>query len=135
MTDDHDKDMKEWELEEEIAFLKERNKELERLMDLMESDTIQTFADGRYFDTVRLTIMDLLSCNVSLSKVDEVIRTVLRNLAGKEIDRLPSMATKSMILLEARHLADVEVGSAIRRCRPEDAVGNCIHGDGTTKFH
>ena len=37
--------------------------------------------------------------------------------------------------MEARHHADVEVATAISACRPEDAVGNCIHGDGTTKFH
>ena len=99
----------------------------------MEDPEIEIFEDGKYKDSIRPTIMELLASNVSLSKVDEVIRTVLQNIAGKEVTRLPSMGTKSRILVEARHLADVEVATAISACRPEDAVGNCIHGDSTHK--
>eukprot|EP00057_Strongylocentrotus_purpuratus_P011916 XP_011666390.1 PREDICTED: uncharacterized protein LOC105439273 [Strongylocentrotus purpuratus] len=122
-------------LEERIQFLEEKNKELHQLIALVEDPEIETFENGKYSNSIRLTIMELLSSNVSLSKVDTVIRTVLRNLVGKEVSRLPSMGTKSRILVEARHLANVEVVTAMNACRPEDAVGNCIHGDGTTKFH
>ncbi|XP_041475676.1 uncharacterized protein LOC121424143 [Lytechinus variegatus] len=121
-------------LHERIHFLEQKNIELQQLMNLMHNDKIQTFADGRFNDSVHLTIMELLACNVSISKIDTVIRTVLKNLAGKEVDRLPSMETKSRILSEARHLADVEVASAMNANRPGDAIGNCIHGDGTTKY-
>lgn len=122
-------------LEERIHYLKQKNMELQQLINLMEDDNIQTFADGKFNDSVRLTIMELSACNVSLSMIDKVIRAVLKNLARKEVDRLPSMGTKSRILLEARHLADVEVASAMNASRPGEAIGNCIHGDGTTKHH
>ncbi|XP_063962848.1 uncharacterized protein LOC135155998 [Lytechinus pictus] len=121
-------------LQERIHFLEQKNMELQQLINLMEDDKIQTFADGKFNDSVCLTIMELLACNVSISKIDTVIRTVLKNLAGKEVDRLPSMETKSRILSEARHLADVEVASAMKASRPGDAIGNCIHGDGTMKY-
>lgn len=45
------------------------------------------------------------------------------------------MGIGSRILVEARNLAVVEVATALNACRSEDAVGNCIHGDGTSKFH
>ena len=76
--------------------------------------------------------------NVAASKVDKVIRVVLRKLANKTIQNLPSVGTISEIRLEARHLADIEdleVGLVMRQNRPEEALGNCIHRDGTTKYH
>ena len=72
-------------VEERVAFLETRNKELEQLVSLMEDPEIKTFKDGKYKDSIRLTIMELLTSNVSLSKVDKVICTVLRNLARKEV--------------------------------------------------
>ena len=47
--------------------------------------------------------MEFLSMNVGKSKVNGVIKVVLRKLAGKETDRLPSNAVKSQLLIEARH--------------------------------
>ena len=43
--------------------------------------------------------------------------------------------TRSRIALEANHLATIEVALAMKSTKPEDAIGNCIHGDGTTKHH
>ena len=40
-----------------------------------------TFENGKYVDEVQEVIMDLLALNVSMSKVNEVIRTVLHKLA------------------------------------------------------
>ena len=96
---------------------------------------IQTFADGKYSDDVRLTIMELLSMNVSLSKVN-VIRTVLSRLAHKDIDRLPSKALKSQLLIEARHLADIQtVEAMLSGIDLNSVLGNTLHGDGTSKYH
>ena len=53
--------------------------------------------------------MDLLAMNVSMSKVNEVIRAVLQKLGGKSISRLPSKAVHSRLPVEAKHLADVQL--------------------------
>ena len=122
-------------LDDRIEVLQERNQELNDVIAMMESEEIMTFRDGKYTDDVRETIMALLAMNVATSKVDKVIRVVLRKLANKTVKNLPSVGTISEIRLEARHLADIEVGLAMRKNRPEEALGNCIHGDGTTKYH
>lgn len=122
-------------LQERVKFLERREKELQELIDLMEDDSIMTFEEGRYNDCIRQTIMELLAQNVSMNKVSSVIRTVIKNLAGKCLDRLPSIGTVSKLALEANHLASIEVALAMERADPQEAVGNCIHGDGTTKHH
>ena len=71
-------------LESSADELKEKNKELEQLTCLLEDETINTFENGKYVDEVREVIMDLLAMNVSMSKVNEVIRTVLQKLAAME---------------------------------------------------
>ena len=74
--------------------------------------------------------------NVSMSKVNEVILTVLKKLAGKSFSRLPSKAVHSRLLVEAKHLADIQLGRAMREeADPTQVVGNTLHGDGTTKYH
>lgn len=122
-------------LHERVKFLERRTKELQELIDLMEDDSIRTFEEGRYNDCIRQTIMDLLAQNVSMNKVSSVIKTVIKNLAGKCIDRLPSLGTVSKLALEANHLASIEVALAMKTANPQEAIGNCIHGDGTTKHH
>ena len=101
------------DLELKRKNLELKEKELDYLETLLNDEKIQTFADGKYSDDVRLTIMELLSMNVSLSKVDDVIRTVLSRLAYKDIDRLPSKALKSQLLIEARHLANIKIGETM----------------------
>ena len=123
-------------LESSAEELKEKNKELEQLTCLLEDETITTFENGKYVDEVRDVIMDLLAMNVSMSKVNEVIRTVLQKLAGKNISRLPSKAVHSRLLVEAKHLADVQLGRAmLEEADPSQVIGNTLHGDGTTKYH
>ena len=47
---------------------------------------------------------------VSVNKVNEVIQTVIKRLTDKGIDRLPSKGLRCQLLIEARHLADIQVG-------------------------
>ena len=116
--------------------LKEKNKELEQLTCLLEDETISTFEDGKYVDEVREVIMDLLAMNVSMSKVNEVIRTVLKKLTWKRLSRLPSKAVHSRLFVEVKHLADVQLGRAmLEEADPSQVVGNTLHRDGTTKYH
>ena len=116
--------------------LKEKNKELEQLTCLLEDETISTFEDGKCVDEVREVIMDLLAMNVSMGKVNEVIRTVLKKLTWKRLSRLPSKAVHSRIFVEAKHLADVQLGRAmLEEADPSQVVGNTLHRDGTTTFN
>ena len=123
-------------LEAQISQLRKANSELEQLAELIEDPEIKTFADGKFTDEIREVIMQLVSYNVSLKQIDYVIKTVLKILAGKNVDRLPSQALKSRIGLEARHIADAQVANAmLQNADMSSIVGNCLHGDGTTKFH
>ena len=101
------------DLELKENYLKLREKEQDYLEAIYNDDIIQTFQDGKYTDHVRLCIMELLSMNFSLNKVNEVIEAVLKRLAKKDIDKLPSKSLKSQLLIEARQLADIQVGEAM----------------------
>ena len=121
--------------EEQLKNLEDENWELEQLVALLEENEIVAFQDGRYCDKVREVIMDLLSMDVSMSQVNNVIKTVLKKLANKNVSKLPSMGLKSRLLLEARWLAKCQVGRAMESENIEIDKGNCLHGDGTTKYH
>lgn len=107
-------------LEKELADFKTRvdtsthtNKELADLVDLLKDDEITIFKDRKYSDEIRITIMELLACNISMAKVSKVMRVVMKNMAGKDLEQLQSLATVSQIDVESRHLADVEVATAM----------------------
>ena len=59
-----------------------KEKELSYLETVLNDEKIQTFEDGKYLDHVRLTVMELLSMNVSVNKVNDVIRTVINRLTN-----------------------------------------------------
>ena len=130
-------------IEDEKSELKLRQKELDLkekelsyLETVLNDEKIQTFEDGKYLDHVRLTVMELLSMNVSVNKVNDVIRTVINRLTNKKIDRLPSKGLRCQLLIEARHLADIQVGKAMLEGLDMSTIlGNTLHGDGTTKYH
>ena len=90
-------------LENHIDKLMERNKQLNEVVQMLESEEVVTFKDGQYTDEIRETVMDLLSMNVTTSKVSKVIR-VLKKLANKRVSKLPSIGTITEICVEARHL-------------------------------
>ena len=113
-----------------------KEKELDYLQTMLEDDVIKNFEDGKYLDHIRSAIMELLSMNVSVNKVNDVIRIVLKNFAGKEIDRLPSKGLLSQFLIEARHIADIQVGETmLKDIDLTSVLGNTLHGDGTTKYN
>ena len=120
------------DLQKNIEDLNRENKELQELLCLLQDEELIVFQNGRYCDDIRETIMELLNMNVSMNKVNDVIKLVLKNLAGKEVERLPSNAVKSRLLIEARRLAHVQV---IEAMKDGGKSGNCLHGDGTTKYH
>ena len=92
-------------LEDEVKYLGGKvnslvneNKELQELLSLLEDDNVVTFEDGRYTNDIREVIMKLLSLNVSMKKVNSVIKVVLEGLAKKKVDRLPSAGVQTRIL-------------------------------------
>ena len=121
--------------EEQITQLENENKELEQLVDLLQDDEIVTFQEGKYCDEVREVIMELLSMDVSMNQVNNVIKIVLKKLANKNVGRLPSMGLKSRLLLEARWLSKSQAGMAMETEDISPYEGNCLHGDGTSKYH
>ena len=79
-------------LEQEISVLEHENIELHEQVQcvLAEAhDKIVSFKDGRYTDEIRACCYELLSLNVGVKNVKSVIESVLRNVAHREIDRLP----------------------------------------------
>lgn len=91
-----------------------------------------TFADGRYSNDIRKVIMELLSLDVSMTKVNDVIKIVLAGLAKKGVTKLPFAGAKPHIIPESLILAQMQVGEAM--LESERSIGNCLHDDGTTKY-
>ena len=118
---------------EKALTLEKENGDLQSLVALLEDETIIGFQDGHYSNDVREVIMELLSLNVSMSKVNEVINVVLNKLAKKYIDRLPSAGVKVRLMQEALILGQLQVADAMLE-QGKDYSGNCLHGDGTTKY-
>ena len=121
-------------LEQKTSLLLLENTELNQLVNILNDDEIVTFENGRYCNGVRETIKELLSLNVSMNKVNEVIHTFIQKLTKKSVGRLPSNAVKSRLLLKARHLAHVQVAEVMLEGGVDGLKGNCLHGDGTSKY-
>ena len=94
--------------------LEMRVRKLEDCISLCEDKSVTIFEDGKYTHTVRELIMELLSLHVSMSAINKVIRSTLKKMANIEVGHLPSMGTTSKIVAEARILADIEVGLAMK---------------------
>ena len=119
-----------------VDNLNAENNELEKLVALLQNDTVVTFADGRYTDEIREVIMELVSLNVSINKVNDVIEVVLHTLSKKDVSklRLPSDGCRKRIMEEARLIAQMQVAEAMLQ-DGDGVIGNCLHGDGTSKYH
>ena len=120
------------ELTAKTESLNRENGELEKLVTLLQDDEVVTFQDGKYCDDVREVVMKLLSLNVDVNKVDDVIKVVLRKLAKKEVTSLPSTGTKCRLMQEALRVAQLQVAEAMTE--DEHLLGNCLHGNGTSKY-
>ncbi len=123
-------------LEKRLNFVKKREKELQELQCLLESDTITTFAEGRYTNEIRELVMEFYACNVSLNKVNDVIKAIVGKFTKKEVSRLPSKGLLSRFFVEARYLADKQIGEAMLEGTDlSSCLGNTLHSDGASKFH
>lgn len=78
--------------------------------------------------------MELLQQDVAMAKIDPVIKTVTSNLTSKNIPRLPSKALAFETLWEANFQEKTQVAQEMLGSA-EQPLGNCLHSDGTSKFH
>ena len=115
-----DEQLKNRSLLEENAILQDRIKELE-------SQTITLYEDGKYNDKTRECVMELLSLNVSIMKIEKVMRSVLK-LAGIHPNRVPKHTTINTILSEAHALAQIQLAESL-----PDKEYTTLHSDGTSK--
>ncbi len=77
-----------------------------------------------------MCVMELLSLNVSISKVEPTIRSVLK-LAGVQCDRLPQHTFINDMLIESRAVAHVQLAEELSTIPINP---HTLHSDGTTKF-
>ena len=79
--------------------------------------------------------MELVSLNVSINKISDVIKAVLGNMTKTDVSymRLPSDGTRKKMVEEALILAQLQVAEAMKE-NNELFFGNCLHGDGTSKY-
>ena len=139
-------------LKTEIDILKEHVKYLENekltveeeLQDLLQNNDVKVFHKGRYNSDIRAVYEDLLCMGVGTSKVKEVIRTILKNIAKRDAPVLPGQTFAKGMLLEARSLARQHLmyelsGETISEgeTQNENATNfsdrNTLHSDGTCK--
>lgn len=76
-----------------------------------------------------MCVMELLSHNVGIQKVEPVIRAVLK-LAGIECERLPHHTAINDMLAEAHAMAQLQLTETLT----QEGQHNVLHTDGTSKF-
>lgn len=117
----HKDSSKRGELQQEVKLLKEKvshlnlyNAEMGETIDfILHSETIRTFEGGKYTDDVRACIYQLLSLNVGVSNVAPVIRCVLKSIAHKSTNRLPSHCLTCQMILESLTIVQARLGDQL----------------------
>ena len=121
-------------LENEVAELRSEMQtlrvECEEMQSKVEDGKIETQVHSQlYTDSVRQCCLELLSMNVGIQHVDPVIRSVLKNVAGMEIDKLPKPASLVRMLTELKCLSYQQIADELQECE-----NITLHADGTSKF-
>lgn len=60
--------------------------------ELISTEGIITYQQGKYTDDVRACCYELLSLNVGVQNVKAVITTVLKNITHKSVERLATLS-------------------------------------------
>ena len=63
-------------LRSQVDLLSTEKEELQELVNICNSEDIITFANGRFTDEMRKTVMDLVAHNMSINKLADVVKTV-----------------------------------------------------------
>ena len=116
-------------LNDEVIELQNENADLrDQLQAFLDDDEIASFENGKYTDEVRQVYYSLIDKGLSIRNVESTIRTVLKNLAGKRIGRLPQKSLTAQMMIECQILSDQQVGKVIL-----EGPNNTLHLDGTQK--
>lgn len=127
----NEKEMQE-KLNGDIYQLEQENLDLkEAVEELVTENNVVAFQGGKYVDDIRACCYELLSLNVGVRSVKPVIETVLKNVAHKSVDRLPSKTTLCSMMLECLTLAQAQLGEELAK---EDADYYTLQTDGTSKY-
>ena len=83
-------------LTKQVKNLNEENKDLQQLVNLLNNEELITFENGRFNDDIRQAVMKLVGLNVSIKKIDLVIKAVLGTLTKTNVDKLklPSVGSQ-----------------------------------------
>ena len=104
--------------------------EYEEMRSKVEDIKIETHVHGQlYNDNVHQCCYELLSMNVGIHQVDPIIRSVLLNIAGMEVEKLPKPATLVRMLTELKCLSYQQIADELQDCK-----NITLHSDGTSKF-
>ena len=114
--------------------MESESRALEQLVEILKDSVVTTFKYGKYTNDVRECAMALLPLNVSINKIDQVIKMILNKLAKKGIKRLPSAGIKAGLTQEALFLGQIQVAGAMLE-DVSGGTGNGLHVDETSKYH
>ena len=121
-------------LESEVVELRSEMQtlrvEYEEMRSKIEDGKIETQVHSQlYTDNVRQCCLELLSMNVGIQQVDTVIRSVLKNIVGMEVDKLPKPASLVRMLMELKCLSYQQIADELQGCE-----NITLHAGGTSKF-
>ena len=124
------------DLKGNLNTLSTEKAELEELINICNSEELITFSNGRFSDEMRKTVMDLVAHNVSINKIPEVIKSVIGGLTSYNAEKIrtPSTGTRKAMLEEALIVAHQHVAESMLKEGVNGIFGNCLHGDGTSKY-
>ena len=122
-------------LDATITELKKQNQELlEKNAELKDGmskpNKVKFFSEGKYTDDLRVCIMELLTLNVGILKIEPVLLSVFK-LLQISFDKLPKRTTINEILIESRSVAQTQLAEILTT--PE-LSNNTLHSDATTKY-
>ena len=101
----------------------------ERIAAPTKASPLPTITGGKFSDSIRQCCIELLSLNVGVRNVEPVIRSVLCNVAGVDVDRLPKYSTLVGMFSEMKVLAFQQLAEELT-----EYEHTTLHSDGTTKF-
>ena len=96
----------------------------------MDATPIVCFENGKFTDDMRHCCYELLCLNVGVRNVKPIIKSVLQNVAHKEVDRLPGKTVLCNMMVECLSLAQAQLSEELSL---QSADFYTLQTDGTTK--
>ncbi|VDI44798.1 E1A/CREB-binding protein [Mytilus galloprovincialis] len=125
---------------ENISKLRDENKELQEsnaiLQEIIEECTkipiFKTRKDGsrEFCDEMKKTYMELISLGVSCNMCSNVIKSVIKNMTGQELNDMPEVTFAKRMALQANLMAKFQLADTILS---KDSA-NTLQFDGTSKW-